>query len=149
MPPLALGELRARAARSRAERSIPLVPDPTANAKLNRADKVGLILGSVGLGLMAYVWLVTMIAAGIDGANHVLAREMGLGLQCDFVVAAPVWIVLRTVDFVCHLPWARWCEFLSASCRRAGRSAAKLYYICTNSARRGEVDASRQTEAIA
>jgi hypothetical protein len=83
------------------------VPDPRANEGVVFADKAGIIVMAAGFAAIAYIWAVAVIAAGLWGADHLLAHELGFGLRCDLALAAPVWLTLRAIDLAKGGPWKR------------------------------------------
>ena len=48
------------------------------------ADKVGILTSAGGFAILAYLWGLAAIAAGVHGANHLMQHEIGLGLRMRF-----------------------------------------------------------------
>jgi len=71
------------------------------------ADKVGILTGAGGFAIIAYLWALAAIAAGVHGANYLLQHEIGLGLECDFAAASSVWLFLRMIDLAAQGPAQR------------------------------------------
>ena len=71
------------------------------------ADKVGIYLAALGLFVIAYIWTLAAIAAGMNGANYLLQHEIRPALVCDFVLAASIWLCFRAVDWAAGGPRRR------------------------------------------
>ena len=71
------------------------------------ADKIGILTSAGGFAILAYIWALAAIAAGVHGANHLMQHEIGLGLECDFAAASSVWLFLRMIDLAVHGPAQR------------------------------------------
>jgi hypothetical protein len=71
------------------------------------ADKAGILIGASGCAIMAYLWALAVIAAGLHGANHLFQHEIGPGLECDFAAASSMWVFLRMVDLASGGPRRR------------------------------------------
>ena len=59
------------------------------------ADKVGIYMAAAGFGLIAYIWMLAMIAVGFNGANHLLAHGMGLAFESILATSLTVWLICR------------------------------------------------------
>ena len=90
-------------------------PAPAARAPVIRrsapdfiwADKAAILVGVGGLAILAYVWGLVVVAAGVSGGNYFMQHEIGLGLQCDFVAASSIWFFLRAIDMAVGGPARR------------------------------------------
>ena len=71
------------------------------------ADKVGLYLAGMGLGVIAWLWILAAIATGMNGANHLMEHEIRQALAVDMAVAASIWLVFRTADWLVGGPRRR------------------------------------------
>jgi hypothetical protein len=71
------------------------------------ADRIGVLVGAGGIVILAYLWALAAIAAGVPGANHLLQHEIGPGLECDFAAASSVWLFLRMIDLAARGPAQR------------------------------------------
>lgn len=64
------------------------------------ADKIVLWLAVLIVAAMAILWIMVAVAAGTDGANHVVASfgsDFGVHIIIDLV---GLWALLRAIDFI-------------------------------------------------
>jgi len=63
------------------------------------ADKIVLWLASAIVALFAIGWALVAVAAGVDGANHVV-MSFGTDSGDDLVIGlVTLWVALRAIDF--------------------------------------------------
>jgi hypothetical protein len=64
------------------------------------ADKLALVLFAIILLGVAFSWGLVVAAAGVEGANHVLASTGLSWVENGMIGIALLWIVLRAIDFL-------------------------------------------------
>jgi hypothetical protein len=63
------------------------------------AEKIALVLASLILGLTVFFWAVVAVAAGIAGANHVLAMTGVSWVEDGLIGVAILWVLFRAIDY--------------------------------------------------
>jgi hypothetical protein len=63
------------------------------------ADKIALWLGIIFVAMAAIGWVLVAAAAGVMGANHVMA-SLGLNGAPIVITLVSVWALLRAIDFI-------------------------------------------------
>jgi hypothetical protein len=64
------------------------------------ADKVGIYLATAGFAIFTYVWTLAALTVGLAGADHLLARGIGLAFECYAVLTLVIWLGCRAGDWV-------------------------------------------------
>jgi hypothetical protein len=64
------------------------------------ADKIALWLAIICVAAMAALWLLVAVAAGLDGASHVVTKFGLDGIPQIALVIVSVWAFLRAIDFI-------------------------------------------------
>jgi len=72
-------------------------------ARITWADKVGIYLAAGGFGLIAYIWMLAVIAVGYNGANHLLAHGMGLLFEGILATSLTVWLICRVSSSIANV----------------------------------------------
>ena len=63
------------------------------------ADKIALWLAVLFVAMAAIGWVLVATAAGVMGANHVIA-SLGLNATPIVIALVSVWALLRAIDFI-------------------------------------------------
>ncbi|HUO93802.1 MAG TPA: hypothetical protein VMU22_12810 [Rhizomicrobium sp.] len=71
--------------------------------RLTWADKVGIYMAAASFGIVAYIWVLAVIAIGPIGADHLLAHGIGPAFVCCLLLSAAVWGFCRTAVLISDL----------------------------------------------
>lgn len=64
------------------------------------ADRIVLWLTVLGVAAMAALWLLVAVAAGIQGAGHVVTSFGWDGFPAIALTLVSIWALLRAIDFI-------------------------------------------------
>ena len=68
--------------------------------RITWADRVGIYMAAAGFGLVAYIWLMAVMAVGYNGANHLLAHGMGLLFEGILATSLTIWLICRVSSWI-------------------------------------------------